>query len=179
MVSTEELKSAITRINSVYGKDTVTYKDLQKELGGISLKDLDEALKQLMEAFPDFGEIDDNGTAKKSDNLFLIFNPIETEKIIASNTKKSSEKTYERSQPKNETKSNTSTSTQPSSQLSDKPIAQGSKKIESPKKIGSVKVPNKALQEKKRMRLTIRSKRKIDREKRPMLWDVLTERLRS
>lgn len=71
-VTKEDVKNAALKIAKETGSNDVTYTGLQQELNKIALGKLDELVKELLEAEPDFGEVDDKGTAKKSDDELIL-----------------------------------------------------------------------------------------------------------
>lgn len=72
MTTTEELKTAALSISEESGSNEVSYAALQSALNKMPLKDLDALVKELVAAEPDFAELDDKGTAKKSDDALVI-----------------------------------------------------------------------------------------------------------
>ena len=72
MTTTEELKSTALRLSENSDGNEVSYAELQKALNKMPLKDLDALVKELIAADPDFAELDDKGTAKKSDDVLVI-----------------------------------------------------------------------------------------------------------
>lgn len=72
MTTTEELKKAALSISEESGSNEISFAALQKALNKMPLKDLDALVKELIAAEPDFAELDDKGTPKKSDDALVI-----------------------------------------------------------------------------------------------------------
>lgn len=71
-VTKEDVKKAALEIAHESGSSDVAYTALQQKLGKLALGKLDQLVQELVTDEPGFGEVDDKGTAKKSDDELIL-----------------------------------------------------------------------------------------------------------